>query len=233
MSPPGPGRGARARHGHAPGARRHCVDEMGAFSTSCAGRGMPLRFLGRVLWFAPVVLLAKLVMGSFDRRASMLGPDLRQPRHLFFASVCLSGLPLVRLVGRARSPSTQLLVSDPALDLPGVRGHRHAALAGLERSRRRRCGSHVHFAQLEAFAVVREGAEPIIVVPKRMPRALGDGDDRQVPRPRRCVRRVGRIRDGRYQGIIRPGDRVRVRGSAWVTSRTSRASRSTAPPPRS
>ncbi len=195
----------------------YAVDEDGGFLYKLrTAAGLPLRFLGRILWFAPVILLAKLVMGAFDRRASdILVPIFASLVTLFFASVSLwVFLSFVWWVARGRHQRKALLVGEPAIDLEAFEGIATPLSPGSSVLAVIYSDPHLHFAQLEAFAVVREGAEPIVVVPKRMPRALGDTEaiDKDLVPPA-ALEALGDAAAFDTKGvIIRPGDRVRVRG---------------------
>jgi hypothetical protein len=181
--------------------------------------GIPLRFLGRLLWFAPIVLVAKLVMGAFDRRASdVLVPIFATLVTLFFASVSLWVLlSFIWWVARGRHERKALLVGEPELDQEAFEGIATAIAPGSSVLCVVGADPRAHFGQLEVFAVVRDAGEPIIVVPSRLPRALGAREalaEDLVPKDALMELTGKSLATLELEGVvIRPGDRVRVRGT--------------------
>lgn len=190
------------------------VEEDGGFLFKLRrAAGVPVRFLGRALFFAPVILVVKLVMGAIDHRASdILVPIFATIVTLFFASVCLwILLSFIWWVARGRHAKRALIAGEADTDLEAFEGTAAELSPG---SSVLFCGGahpDVHYAQMEAFALLRDGDGPIIVAPSRMPRAIGvtePGSVDLVPSEAASL-----FVDGSPDVVVvRPGDRVRVRG---------------------
>lgn len=190
------------------------VEEDGGFLFKLRrAAGVPVRFLGRALFFAPVILVVKLIMGVIDHRASdILVPIFATIVTLFFASVCLwIFLSFVWWVARGRHAKRALLVADPDTDLEVFEGTAAELSPG---SSVLFCGGghpDVHYAQMEAFALLRDGDGPIIVAPSRLPRAIGQTEAGAVDLvPAEAASLF--VSETPEVVVVRPGDRVRVRG---------------------
>lgn len=198
-------------------AEDYGVDEDSGFLYKLrTAAGFPVRFLGRALWFAPLLLIAKLIMGAFDRRASdILVPIFAILVTLFFASVGLWVLlTFIWWLARGRREEKALIVGEPAMDLEVFEGTAAEISGGTTVLLAAGAHPQMHFAQLEPFAVVRDGAEPVVVVPKRLPRALGKTETLAQDLMPKEADDLFTTKAEEVQGVvIRPGDRVRVRGA--------------------
>lgn len=180
-----------------------------------AATGVPVRWLAKLMWFSPVILVAKLVMGAIDRPASdILVPVFATLVTFFFASVCLFVLAsFIWWVASGRHAKPGLLAPEPT---PGEEtfegiatelspGESVLLLAGGTKS--------AHFVRMCAFAVVRSEGPPLVIVPTRMPRVAGNQEDSAaLTLPRAAVETMGEEPTPPLV-VVRPGDRVRVTGA--------------------
>ncbi|CAN5185909.1 hypothetical protein BH09MYX1_BH09MYX1_56980 [soil metagenome] len=192
------------------------VEEDGGFLFKLrTAAGFPVRFLGLGLFFAPVVLVVKVVFHAFDARASdILIPIFAILVTLFFASVSLwIVLSFAWWIASGRKAERVLLLGPPDDDMETFEGTVAELAPGASVLFAASEHPHVHYAQMEVFAVVRDAGEPIVVVPKRFPRALGKPEPLMREwMPKEAVDLLGPSTEVPEGVVVRAGDRVRVRG---------------------
>ncbi len=221
---PGPaGAEERVRIGDAPEERAAPVDffleEGGGVLTHLRrAAGFPVRHIGRALLFTPLLLVAKLALAPVDRRASdLLVPLFATLVTLFFASLCLwIVVSFVWWLAAGRKGARAVVARRVDADLEAFEG----VARGLSPDARVLAVigelPDVHFAGLEVFAVVTDEGTPIIVAPRRLPRGTGDAE-RLAGTPELVPQEVAQMFASREDApravVVRPGDRVRVRGA--------------------